>query len=364
MSKIISHLKGLDWLVIVCVISLCIIGLVSIYSSSGVDLSSFRKQIYFIGMGIVLMILLSVVDWRLFREEPYLLLLFYLSLVLLLAGLLIFGSETRGIRGWYRLGPISFDPLPFTEIALIILLAKYFSKRHVELYNMKHIIVSGLYALTPFLLVFLQPDLGSALLLGATWLGVLLVSGIKTKHLLVLVLLGLIVLALGWSVILKPYQRERVMGFLFSDDQGQGVGWSQRQAKIAIGSGGLLGKGFQRGSQVQLGFLTLPQTDFIYAAISEEFGWIGGTLTILLITILCLRMVFLAFKSGSNFPRLFAIGLSVIIMFQSFVHVGVNLALLPVIGLPLPFVSYGGSHLIAYFMGLGIFQSLTVHPEK
>lgn len=366
MLKILNHFKKLDWIVILCAFSLSAIGLLSIYSSSFFrgDLSFFRKQIIFVCLGLVIMLVLSRVDWRILREEPYLVLSLYFLFILLLGGLLVFGSEIRGVRGWYRLGPVSFDPLPFTEVILIILLAKYFSKRHVDLYNARHVIVSGLYTLVPFALVFVQPDLGSALLLLAVWSGILLVSGIKTKHLILLLVLAVVLLAMAWSLALKPYQKERVSDFLFSDGDSQGVGWSQRQSRIAVGSGGLWGKGFRQGTQVQFGFLTLPQTDFIFSVLAEEFGWIGSMIVLLLISILCFRMISLVFRSGTNFPRLFAVGLSVIIMFQSFVHTAVNLALLPVVGLPLPFVSYGGSHLIAYFAGLGIFQSLTVYLEK
>lgn len=361
-----KHIKRLDWTVILACLALSGIGLVSIYSSSFFrkDLTFFYRQSLFVGLGFVLMLVISFFDWRVLREEPYFLLLLYFIFIFLLGGLLIFGSSTRGIRGWYKLGPISFDPLPFMEIIVIIVLAKYFSKRHVDLYNLKHIFVSGLYIALPFVLVFFQPDLGSAILLLATWGGILLVSGIKTKHFLLLISVAIIVAVLVWVFALKPYQKERIIGFIFPESRGQDVGWSQRQSRIAIGSGGLWGKGFKQGTQVQLGFMTLPQTDFVFSAIVEEFGFMGGMITLSLISLLCSRSILLAFDSGTNFPRLFAIGLSVIIMFQSAVHVGVNLVLMPVVGIPLPFVSYGGSHLLAYFAGLGILQSLKTHPER
>ena len=366
MSRLIRHLKRLDWVIIGSVILLSVIGLVSMYSASSFrgEIDLFQKQVVFIGIGILVMFLMSLVDWRGLRDEPYLLLLLYFLCIALLGMLLLFGQQTRGIRGWYKLGPISFDPLPFTEIILIVLLAKYFSKRHVELYDARHILVSGIYAAIPFLLVFMQPDLGSALLLLAIWGGILLASGVSVRHLLLLFVLALILAGLAWSFALKPYQRSRIHGFLFPDEDVRGIGWSQRQSKIAIGSGGLFGKGFNEGTQLQMGFLTFPQTDFIFSAIAEEFGLLGVLAILSLTLLICVRSVIIAYKFGTNFPRLFAIGFAVIVMFQTFVHAAVNLGLIPVIGLPLPFVSYGGSSLVSYFIGVGILQSLRTHPEK
>lgn len=360
-----TPLKKIDLSVLACTLGLSGLGLVSIYSSSFFrnGFLNFRKQVVFLIIGFSLMFFLARLDWRLLRDSRFLLLC-YFTLLLLLCGLLFLGKRIRGIRGWYRLGFLSFDPVPFMEAVLILVLAKYFSLRHVELYNLKHIFVSGLYALFPFALVFFQPDLGSALLFFFVWLGILVVSGIRLKHFLLLLFLFLLLSGLAWSFLLKPYQKERLADFVFPERDIRRGGWSQRQALIGLGSGGFWGKGFKKGTQVQLGFLTFPQTDFIFAAIGEEFGLAGVMALLLLMLYLCFRIVKVAYKSKTNFPRLFAFGFSLLLITKTFIHAGVNLGLLPVVGLSLPFVSYGGSEILAHFVCLGILQSINTHPEK
>ena len=305
------------------------------------------------------MILISFFDWRLLREDPNLILILYFICLLLLAGLFFFAPEIRGVKSWYKIGIISIDPIEFTKIVLIILLAKYFSMRHSEMYRIIHILISGFYVLLPSVLIFLQPDLGSVLVLASLWIGILIISGIKLRHFLTLVLLGIIIFILSWSTILKDYQKERILSFVMPQisDPLQ-VGWSQRQAKIAIGAGGVYGQGIGRGSQTQYGFLPEPQTDFIFSAIAEEMGLIGIGVLLLLFLLLIWRILKIAILSRSNFCRLFAVGFSVLLISQIFIHTGMNVGLLPIIGISLPLVSYGGSSLIACFMAFGILQSI------
>lgn len=359
MREILSKLKKLDWILIICVVLLTLIGLISIYSSSREDFLNFKKQIFFFISGFLLMILVSFFDWRTIRESPYLILLFYFFCLLLLLGLFFFAPKIRGTKSWYQIGPLSFDPTEFTKISLLLLLAKYFSMRHVEMYKINHILISGAYVFLPAILVFFQPNFGSMLILILIWIGILFASGIKLRHFLILLLCGILVLVFGWSKLLKQYQRERILAFLqpgLTDPLK--VGWSQNQAKIAIGSSGIFGQGIKKGSQTQLGFLPEPQTDFTFAAIGEEMGFVGIFILLFLFSLLIWRIFKITFESKNNFPRLFACGFSVLITSQLFVHIGMNVGLLPVIGIPLPFVSYGGSSLIAHFIGLGILQSM------
>ena len=311
-------LKNLDWILIISTILLVGIGLLSIYSSSlgKDDLSNFKKQFIFFGIGLSLMFFLSFFDWRIFRENSYLILILYLLCVAGLAGLFFFAPEIRGVKSWYKLGPLSIDPIEFTKIILIIILAKYFSTRHIEMYRIRHILLSGFYVFMPAALTFFQPDMGSVLILIALWVGVLIVSGIGMRHFLILFFCGLIILILSWGFLLKDYQKERIMSFIEPTDP-LGVSWSQNQAEIAIGSGGIWGQGFTAGSQTQYGFLPEPQTDFIFAAIAEEFGLIGVSVMFLLFVILIWRIFKIALSSQSNFPRLFTIGL-VIVLFRRF----------------------------------------------
>ena len=358
-----SHIKKLDWILIISATLLVAIGLLSIYSSSlgKGDFSNFEKQIIFFGIGVFLMFFLSLLDWRNLREDPYLILILYLICLFGLLGLFFFAPEIRGVKSWYKLGPVSIDPIEFTKIILIILLAKYFSKRHIEMYRARHILLSGVYILLPVILIFFQPDLGSVLILLLFWLGILIVSGIKLRHFLVLCLCGLIILCLSWSFLLKPYHKERVLSFVAPQLEPLGMSWTQNQSKIAIGSGGVFGQGIGKGSQTQYGFLPESQTDFIFASIAEETGLIGILVLFLLFAILIWRIMKIAILTASNFCRLFASGFTILLISSIFIHIGMNIGILPIIGISLPLISYGGSNLICIFIGLGILMSIRTH---
>lgn len=304
------------------------------------------------------MILMSFFDWRIFRENSYVILIFYFVCLLALAGLFFFAPVVRGVKSWYKFGGFSFDPIELTKIVLIILLAKYFSMRHIEMYKIRHILLSGFYFALPAFLIFLQPNMGSVLILIFLWAGILLISGIKIRHFLILCLLGLLLFTFSWNFLFKDYQKERILSFVSPQSQPLEKGWNQQQAKIAIGSGRLWGQGIGKGAQTQNKFLPEPQTDFIFASIAEETGLMGAGVLFLLFVILFWRIFKIALAASSNFPRLFAAGLIINIISQLFVNVGMNLGILPIIGIPLPLVSYGGSSLIAIFLGFGILQSI------
>jgi len=356
-----SYFKKLDWTLFISALLLTSMGLVSIYGCSVTadNFSNFRKQIFFLMIGVFLMFLVSLFDWSFLKESPSIILILYLLCCLLLLGLFLFAGEIRGVKSWYKIGLFSIDPIEFTKLVLIFLLAKYFSSRHVEMYKVIHIIISGIYVAIPSALIFFQPDLGSVLVLIFLWIGILIVSGIKLRHFLILLLCGFLVFALAWSTILKDYQKARIIDFLmpqFSDPLD--IGWNQNQSKIAIGSGGLFGQGIGKGSQTQYGFLPEPQTDFIFAAIAEETGLVGITVLFSIFLVLIWRVIKIAIKSRFNFYRFFAIGFAILLLSQTFIHVGMNVGLLPIIGISLPFVSYGGSNLITFFIGIGILQSI------
>lgn len=363
MASIILHFKKLDWPIILSAAALAAIGLVSIYSSSFLkgDFLNLKKQAIFVGTGFLLMLVFSFFDWRALRQNSYLVIGLYLFSFFSLLGLFFFAPEIRGVKSWYRVGGISIHPGEFAKIVLIILLAKHFSSRHIEMYRIKHVILSGAYVFAPALLIFFQPDMGQIIILVLLWLGILIVSGIKIRHFLLLVFLFLLVFSISWSTLLKDYQKERIMSFLAPYDP-LGASWNQNQSKIAIGSGGLFGQGIGKGGQTQYGFLPESQTDFIFAAIAEESGLAGVSAVLILFSILIWRLIKIAFSATTNFPRLFGIGLSILLASQLFVNVGMNLGIVPVIGIPLPLVSYGGSGLIAVFIGLGIAQNMKSNP--
>ncbi|MFA6190359.1 MAG: FtsW/RodA/SpoVE family cell cycle protein [Candidatus Staskawiczbacteria bacterium] len=361
MGIISSQIKKLDWGLILPAVVLVCFGLLALYSVAvaKADFSNFTKQIIFFVAGLLIMFIVSFFDYRILRNNSYIILIFYAICILLLVGLHFFAPVIRGTRGWYKIGVLSLDPIEPAKIVLVILLAKYFSMRHVEMYKFRHIFYSGLYVLIPAIFVFTKPDLGGTAVLVSIWLGILLISGIKIKHFVILSLCFLLVAGFAWVFLLKDYQKERVTAFLVPYDY-LGASWSQNQTKISIGSGQIFGEGLAKGSQVQYGFLPEPHTDFIFSVIAEEWGMLGVLALFLAYGALVWRVLKTAIQSSSNFPRLFASGFAMILIAQFFINIGMNLSLLPVVGIYLPFVSYGGSGLIGNFISLGILQNIRI----
>jgi len=364
MNSIILHFKRFDWVIAATAVFLALIGLLSLYSSSlySGNFSNFYKQAIFLAIGLSFMLALSFFDWRLFRESSGLILFLYFVAIVMLVGLYFFGSMNRGVRTWYNFGFVAFDPIELLKPALLILLAKYFSSRHIAMYQIRHVLLTGLYVIIPVALIFFQPNLGPCLVILALWVGLLVISGIKARHLLILLLIFAVISVFAWMFLMKDYQKARVMSFLVPHDP-LGVSWSQNQSKIAVGTGGFWGKGIGNGSQTQYGFLSEPQTDFMLAAISEEFGLVGIVATLLLMFLLLRRVTHVALRAPDNFSKLFVAGVAVLLVAEAAIHIGVNVGFLPIIGLPLPLVSYGGSNLIATFVMLGIVEAVAAYPK-
>lgn len=358
----ISFFKKLDWFLIFTVLFLCLFGLLEIWSASRGNYLNFKKQIFFFFLGFFLMLLFALFDWKFFRENPSVLLFLYFLSILLLLGLFFLALPTRGTKTWYRILVFSFDPSELAKISLLLILARYFSIKHPQIYNFSHIFFSFLYFFLPGILIFLQPNFGTFLILFALWLSILVFSGIRIRHFLVLLFLFAIVFLFSFNKVLKPYQRERILTFLFPQKANPlKEGWSQRQALIAIGSGGIFGRGLKKGPQTQMGFLPEPQGDFIFSAIAEETGFLGVSFLFLLYFLLFFRITQLAFSFSSNFAKLFSVGFLTLLVTQTFMHLASNLKLSPVIGITLPFVGYGGSNLLANFILLGILQSMKIN---
>ena len=361
MGAFVSYLKKLDWGIIISASLLVCLGLSAIYSTclAKNNFLNLEKQIVFFVVGFLLMLAISFLDYRVLRNNSYLILVLYGFCLLLLLGLHFFAPEIRGTRGWYKLWLLSLDPIEPTKIVLIILLAKYFSMRHVEMYKFRHVVFSGLYIFLPAILIFIKPDLGGTMVLVMLWIGILLISGIKIRHFLILFLCFVILVTFSWNFLLKDYQKDRVLSFIFPYDT-LGGSWSQTQAEVSIGSGKILGQGIGQGSQIQYGFLPEPHTDFIFSVIAEEWGMVGVLILFGLYTNLVWRVLKIAIDSESNFPRLFASGFAIVLIAQFFINIGMNLSILPVVGIYLPLISYGGSGLVFTFMGLGILQSIKI----
>jgi rod shape determining protein RodA len=272
--------------------------------------------------------------------------------------LIIIGHISHGHKSWFNFGFFSFQPVDVMKLVLILVLAKYFSRRHVEIRDIKHIFISGFYALVPLVLVLFQPDFGSAMIVLFIWLGMVSVSGISKLHLFLVLLSGAVIFTSLWFFAFAPYQKARIYNFVNPLADIHKTGYNVFQSTIAIGSGQLLGKGLGFGTQSRLKFLPVPQSDFIFAAFAEEWGFVGCALILLFYALIIWRILRLASLGGSNFEILFGLGLAIFLMSHIFVNIGMNLGLMPVTGIPLPFMSYGGSHLLTEFAGLGILMSM------
>ncbi len=346
----------IDWILFFSVIPLVGAGLVTMYSFVG-ESSFFAKQVIWVILSIVIFFILSFIDFS-FLKRTDLLVTFFLASTVLLLAVLLGGNTIKGAQSWFSLGPFSFQPSDPLKIVIILVLAKYFSRRHIEIANIRHILVSGFYVFVPFVLILLQPDFGTALIVFSIWFGMVMVSGISKKHLLLVFTAGVISFSLLWSFGFTGNQKQRIVSFLNPLADIQGAGYNAFQSTIAVGSGELTGKSVGYGTQSRLEFLPEYETDFIFAAFAEEWGFIGAIFLLLCFVILIWRILSNAIHGASNFEILFGVGLAVMIMSHVIIHVGMNIGLMPVTGLPLPFVSYGGSHLLTEFIGLGILMGM------
>ena len=340
-------------------LTLALLGIFTI-SMFGQGASLAPRQLLWLAIATAAYLCIGVLDVRFVRRTPVTMALYGFSIVLL-AFLLIFVHPVMGARAWFSLGPVSFQPADLAKLSLIVLLSKYLSRRHVEIGDFRHIIVSGVYALVFILLILLEPDMGNAIIFGALWLGMMLVSGISKKHLLVLGLIGLISATAFWSFGLKPYQQTRIISFVNPASDIHGAGYNAYQAKIAVGSGELFGKGIGYGTQSKLRFLPEYQTDFIFAAFAEEWGFVGVLLLLALYALLFVRLAQIARASATNFDAFFTLGVLMLLVTHVVIHIGINLGLLPVTGTTIPFMSSGGSHLVLEFAALGIVTALARH---
>ena len=355
----INKLKYFDWFLFVPVILLSCIGLVMVYSTgtgSAGESNLWLKQLLAWGIGLLGLFFLSTLDYRFFRDNSV---IFYFLAIALLVGLLFFAPQIRGSRRWFDLGFINFQPSEFAKIAVLILLAKYFQVKKHLLQNFRYVLLSLAYVLVPALLVALQPDLGSATVLVALWLGMLVLSSMPRRFFLYLLVMFLVFAGAAWLYLLQDYQKDRLLTFFDPTSDPLGRGYNVIQSIVAVGSGGLLGQGLTRGLQSQLRFLPERQTDFIFASSMEELGLLGGGLILVLFVFLLYRIIKVMRESQDVFGMYFAGGSFFLIFVQSAVNIAMNVGLLPVTGITLPFLSYGGSSLVAVFWLMGILQSIS-----
>jgi rod shape determining protein RodA len=346
---------SLDFILIGATAILSAAGLVTMYTFGGESMF-FERQVIWVIVGYVVLFLIATTDMRFLQRTSIVMTMYAaLSSVLLLLGL--FGTITKGAQSWLSIGSFGIQPADPMKIILVLLLAKYFSRRHIEIAHIRHILVSAVYAGIPFILILFQPDFGSALIIGAIWFGMVGVSGISKKHLIAVFSIAALAFMFLWNVGFTLEQKERIITFLHPLADIQGAGYHAYQSTIAVGSGEWLGKGVGYGTQSRLEFLPEYETDFIFAAFAEEWGFVGSILILSLFGVVLWRLVRMSFDMTGNVEKLFALGTAAYIGSHTIIHVGMNIGLLPVTGLPLPFMSYGGSHILTECIALGIVMS-------
>jgi len=359
LRKLLLFLKQIDWFLLGPIIVLVCFSLVEIYSislgQSGADLVFFRKQVAFVIVGIILYLVLSAFDFHHFYSYSNYLFIFG---IIVLVAVLIFGQTINGTRGWFYIFGYGLQPVELVKIILIIYLARYFSKESVTIKPLRHFIITGATMALCAGLVLLQPDFGSAALLFAIWIVFVAGVGFEKKYLLYVGLGLLIVFALAWQFIFKDYQRDRLLSFV--QPSASSTHYNVRQAIIAVGAGGLYGRGLGFGSQSQLKFLPEANTDFIFAVIAEELGLIGVLMIIGCFALILYRLISYLPHIRNYFGSLIIIGGVGLIFIEIFINIGMNIGILPVVGIPLPFVSYGGSALLAHVALAGIMQNIII----
>lgn len=347
----------IDWYLFFSALAIALLGLATMRPLSGETDSFFDRQILWIGIAVVAFVVASMPSYLFLRRPPIVAGLYAVA-VILLGLIFVLGTVVKGAQSRFDVG-FAIQPSELAKLVLIIVLAKYFARRHVEIGQFKHIFVSGLYAGIICGLVFLQPDFGGAIIMGCIWIGMVLVAGISWKHLGALALTGVVVAGGLWGTVLQDYQKARIMTFIHPLADIRGAGYNAYQSTVAVGSGELMGKGIGFGTQSKLRFLPEYQTDFIFAAYAEEWGFLGVLLLIGLYAIVVLRTLTLAARGGDNFAVLFGVGVATMFLAHFIVHMGMNIGLLPVTGTTIPFMSYGGSHLVIEFVALGVLMGLS-----
>ena len=335
------------------------VGLLALYSLSAAGgVNYFFKQSIFAALGLSALAVVAFWDYR--HIEKYSTALYFMTL-LILVGVLLLGTTVRGTAGWISFGIFQVQPVEIAKVTLIIFLASFISKKKSELGEWTRVIASLVLASALIFLVLRQPDLGSSLVLAAIWGGMILASGLRAKHLIVLFLLSAVLVSGSWFV-LEPYQKDRINTFILPELDPKGSGYNVLQAIVAVGSGGMTGKGVGHGSQSQLNFLPEKHTDFIFAVITEELGLIGAFFVIALYGVLLYRIKRIGDTASDNFGYLVAVGILVMFFAQMTINIGMNVGLLPVTGLPAPLLSYGGSSLLSVMVSLGLL--LSVYQRK
>ena len=361
--RLVLFFKANDWVLTLSILLLLLVGLSALYGSgknSDEGYQSFLRQGIFAILGVVVYIFFASIDFRRLRSFGG---VFYVIALILLTAVLLFGTTIRNTTGWFRIGSFGLQPIELVKVLWILVMAAFLVFRGQWMNEWKNIGTLGALMFGIVFLTLLQPDLGSALVVIGTTLILMLITNIKITKILLIGLLIILVSASGWFWFLRDYQKERIQVLFDPSLDPLGRGYHVTQSIIAIGSGGWFGRGLGYGSQSQLQFLPEQQTDFIFAVIAEELGFIGAGLVLLLFGLVLYRSIKIAMRSKDPFGTLVVYGVMLMVFFHAVINIGMNVGLFPVAGIPLPFVSAGGSSLIAMMIAFGIVQGVAIQEK-
>jgi rod shape determining protein RodA len=357
MRRMISY-RDFDWVLLFFVLLICALGVLEIYSTTaGTKFAGAHvRQIYWIMGGLFLMFMVSLVNYQILLENAH---WFYIASVMALLAVALFGKKYLGARRWIQLpGGQHFQPSEWVKLVLIIALAKYFSEENDRSATLGDVVKAGLIAAVPMLLVLRQPDMGTALTYIPIAIMGLFLGGMQIRHGLILLLVAGVLAPAVWMKGLKPYQKERLTNFMHPDADPKNRGYQLEQSKIAVGSGGIWGKGVRKGTQTQGSFIPEPHTDFIFAAWAEEHGFVGAMGLLLLYFMVLMRLIHNAQTAPDRAGGFVVMGVVAILLFHVLVNAGMVVGFMPVTGIPLPLMSYGGSSVLFMFLSLGIVMNI------
>ena len=348
-----------DHYLFISITLLSVMGLFFLYSASQEDLNTVIKQSIFVGFGLILMLAVSQPDPDFYKTFSG---IFLVLSILLIFATMIFGKEINGAKRWLDLGFFTLQTSEIVKISLPIFLASYLYNKPLPI-SLKDTFITLILIGSIFFLVYRQPDLGTGLVVFMAGVYILFLAGLSWRF--IFTSFGLIVLALPflWNNFLQPFQRQRILTFMDPSNDPYGSSWNITQSKIAIGSGGMSGKGYQDGSQAHLNFLPEAETDFIFAVIAEEFGFVGVCILLSIFFFILLRCLYLAFNARDRFCRLTIGGLSLVFASTLFINLGMVVGIIPVVGMPMPFISKGGSSLLSFYIAFGIIISMATHKK-
>jgi rod shape determining protein RodA len=348
-----------DQYLFISITLLSVMGLFFLYSASQEDLNTVIKQSIFVGFGLILMLGVSQPDPDFYKTFSG---IFLVLSILLIFATMIFGKEINGAKRWLDLGFFTLQTSEIVKISLPIFLASYLYNKPLPI-SLKHTFITLILIGSIFFLVYRQPDLGTGLVVFMAGVYILFLAGLSWRF--IFTSFGLVLLSLPflWNNFLQPFQRQRILTFIDPSNDPYGSSWNITQSKIAIGSGGMSGKGYQDGSQAHLNFLPEAETDFIFAVIAEEFGFVGVCILLSIFFFILLRCLYLAFNARDRFCRLTIGGLSLVFASTLFINLGMVVGIIPVVGMPMPFISKGGSSLLSFYIAFGIIISMATHKK-